>query len=448
MRELPCVASNGGDRIPPYGSTTTRGSAGGLGHDVVGQDADALDLDLDPVAGLQRAHAGRGAGQEHVAGQQGHHPGDEGQQVGHAALQLGGAGLLLHLAVDQGGDGQVAGVEVGLDPGAEGAEGVEALGPRPLAVGALQVARGHVVGAGEAEHGLDGVGRLEPADQLADDHGQLALEVDLAHPFGADDGVAGADHRGRGLEEDHRLGRDLVAQLAGVLGVVAADGDHLAGQHRREQPDLGGAEPLAGVLEGAEGVGADRGYGVAFEDAEADVALAAVADDAHAGSSQARRRRASRARPVPKARATIHWPASTSPAASSCSRMNRTVAEERLPPSASTSRERATWASPRPRRRWTRSTISGPPGWTAQWATSAEARPWGRRRSSTSRPTPRSTRAGTRGESHMWKPSSSTSQPIRSSLRGTVTVAEPAMAGPGPPAPTRAAAAPSPNRAW
>ena len=48
----------------------------------------------------------------------------------------------------------------------------------------------------------------------------------------------------------------------------------------------------------------------------------------------------------------------------------------------------------------------------------------------------------------MWKPSSSTSQPIRSSLRGTVTVAEPAMAGPSPPGPTSAAAAPSPNRAW
>ena len=48
----------------------------------------------------------------------------------------------------------------------------------------------------------------------------------------------------------------------------------------------------------------------------------------------------------------------------------------------------------------------------------------------------------------MWKPSSSTSQPIRSSLRGTVTVAEPTMAGPPPPGPTSAAAAPSPNRAW
>src|SRR5918997_939493 len=141
---------------------------------------DALDPDVDPVAGLEGAHPGRGAGEEHVAGEQGHDPGDEGQQLGHAVLQLGGAGLLAHVPVDQRVDGQVARVKVGLDPGAERAEGVEALGPRPLAVGPLQVARGDVVGAGEAEHGLDGVGRLEAADQLADDYGQLALEVDPA----------------------------------------------------------------------------------------------------------------------------------------------------------------------------------------------------------------------------------------------------------------------------
>ena len=125
------------------------------------------------------------------------------------------------------------------------------------------------------------VGRLQAADQLAHDHGQLALEVDPAHPFGAHDRVAGADHRGRRLEEQHRLGRDLVAELAGVLGVVAADGHHLARQHRGQQPDLGDREPLAGVLEGAERVGADGGHGLVLVDAEADVALMAVADDAH-----------------------------------------------------------------------------------------------------------------------------------------------------------------------
>src|SRR3712207_5130818 len=115
--------------------------------------------------------------------------------------------------------------------------------------------------------------------------------------------------RGRRLEEQDRLGRDLIAELAGVLGVVAADGHHLARQHRGQQPYLGGGQPLAGVLEGAEGVGGDRGHGLVLVDAEANVPLVAVADDAHAGGLlQARRRRASRVSPVPKARATIHWP--------------------------------------------------------------------------------------------------------------------------------------------
>src|SRR3712207_8150589 len=53
--------------------------------------------------------------------------------------------------------------------------------------------------------------------------------------------------RGRRLEEQDRLGRDLIAELAGVLGVVAADGHHLARQHRGQQPYLGGGQPLAGV---------------------------------------------------------------------------------------------------------------------------------------------------------------------------------------------------------
>ena len=54
-------------------------------------------------------------------------------------------------------DREVGGVEVGLDPRAERAERVEALGPRPLAVGALQVARRDVVGDGVAVDALGGV---------------------------------------------------------------------------------------------------------------------------------------------------------------------------------------------------------------------------------------------------------------------------------------------------
>src|SRR6266542_2075389 len=136
---------------------------------------------------------------------------------------------------------------------------------------------------------------------------------------------------------------------------------------------------------------------------------------AHARSSSA-----SRVRPVPKPSVTSHCPGRTSPEPTSDSRMNSTVADERLPPSASTSREGASWASERRRRRCTRSRISGPPGCTAQWATSPGASPCGPSNRSTSAPRPRSTSAGTRGDSDMWKPSSPMSQPMRSWLAGSV----------------------------
>src|SRR5680860_1645416 len=70
-------------------------------------------------------------------------------------------------------------VELGLDHGPERAERVEALGPAPLSVGALQIARGHVVGHGVAQHRLHGVLDRHAPRHAADDHGQLSLVVDL-----------------------------------------------------------------------------------------------------------------------------------------------------------------------------------------------------------------------------------------------------------------------------
>ena len=168
--------------------------------------------------------------------------------------------LLPDLAVDRRGDGQVGRVELGLDPRAERAERVEALGPGPLPVLLLQVARGDVVGAGVAEDDLVGPLRGHLPAEPADDDGQLALVVDpLGQRRRVGDGLPGTDHRGRRLEEDQRLVGHLAAHLAGVLGVVSADRDHLAGQHRRDQPDLGQRVTLAGELDRAERVPRDPG---------------------------------------------------------------------------------------------------------------------------------------------------------------------------------------------
>ena len=54
-----------------------------LQRDRVGQRADAFDGDRDALPGVQWADAGRGAGEDHVTGQQGHHPRHPFDQRGH-----------------------------------------------------------------------------------------------------------------------------------------------------------------------------------------------------------------------------------------------------------------------------------------------------------------------------------------------------------------------------
>src|SRR3984885_12372100 len=110
-------------------------------HHRVAQRPDVLDGHGHFVSVLQGPDASRGPGQQHVAGQQGHHGGE---------LEVGGVG-------------------VRLDPGAQRAERVKPLGPGPLAVPGLQVAGGHVVGTGVAEDELARPGRGTLAAEPPDD---------------------------------------------------------------------------------------------------------------------------------------------------------------------------------------------------------------------------------------------------------------------------------------
>jgi hypothetical protein len=208
----------------------------------------------------------------------------------------GGAVLAQHL-VDLAAHPQVARLELGLDPGAQRAERVVALAPRPLPVGLLVVAGGDVVGAGVAEHDLQRPLARHVAAQPADDDGELGLVVDVRAAGRQRDRVPGPDHRGVRLEEHHRVGRRLAAHLGHVVGVVLADADHLARQHGREQPHRRQRVHLPGELGGGERVprhlrddqvggvaAADRRRG-ALDDAERDVAADGVPGDAHAGTT-------------------------------------------------------------------------------------------------------------------------------------------------------------------
>src|SRR4051794_11953626 len=111
-----------------------------------------LDLDLHAIAGgeeLRRgereADARRRAGEDQVAGLEGDRLLQEADEVGDAEDQVRRARVLAQLAVDPRAQLEVLDIGDlvgGRHPGPPRAEGVGALGPRPLRLAALQVARG------------------------------------------------------------------------------------------------------------------------------------------------------------------------------------------------------------------------------------------------------------------------------------------------------------------
>ena len=87
---------------------------------------------------------------------------------------------VLHLdAVDERAHARLRRRRLGHDPRPERAEGVEALGARPLAVDLLQVAGRHIVAARVAGDHRGGRGRRHVLAAPADHHDQLGLVVDL-----------------------------------------------------------------------------------------------------------------------------------------------------------------------------------------------------------------------------------------------------------------------------
>ncbi len=100
------------------------------------------------------------------------------------------------------------------------------------------------------------------------------------------DGVAGADHGGGRLEEGERDVGHLVAEFTGVLGVVAAEGDDLVGEYRRQEPHLAQGHLGAGELvvrerDALDDVEDELVRLVALDRAEGDVPVDGEPGDAH-----------------------------------------------------------------------------------------------------------------------------------------------------------------------
>ena len=168
----------------------------------------------------------------------------------------------------------------GGDPRPPRAGGVEALGPRPLRLAALEVAGADVVGDRVA-------GDLAPG---AHDHGELALVVEAPDHRRDGQRIARRDRGARELHEDDRRLRRLASGLRGVVAVVQADAeDRPRPRDRRQQPHLG--QSVLGALE----PGSDR--------------------RPPGGPGPSRRRARPPGRRAPRLRAEPHCRARTSPAA-------------------------------------------------------------------------------------------------------------------------------------
>src|SRR5699024_9278710 len=110
------------------------------------QRADAFDFTFDNLSVVDDTDARRGAGQDHISGQQGERFGDVGHEAADIEDHVFGVAVLAEIAVYPGPDLQVVWVEFGFDPGAKRAGSVKAFGTSPLVFSALHVAGGEVVG--------------------------------------------------------------------------------------------------------------------------------------------------------------------------------------------------------------------------------------------------------------------------------------------------------------
>ncbi|MCY1438596.1 hypothetical protein D9M71_548020 [compost metagenome] len=143
--------------------------------------------------------------------------------------------ILAHLAVDAQANADIGriGELVGVDERRQHEGAVEGLGQLPGQALFLQlrlhVAQGQVQGRGVAGNGVQHFLAIRVARQrLADQHGDFRLVVHRAAILGNAETAFAGHHAGARLDEQQRLGRDRVVQLFRMLGVVAADADHLA----------------------------------------------------------------------------------------------------------------------------------------------------------------------------------------------------------------------------
>src|ERR1039458_1611305 len=238
-----------------------------LGYGIA-QDADSFDLYFDYIAGRHLTGGAGGSRIDDVAGHQGDPAADIAHDGGAIENQVGGVLLLHNFAVEARAEQKGVVVQTGDDGGAEGREGVAALGAPPLHVlgrAVLPVALADVVAAGDAEDGVAGLVHGCVLRLAADDDDELAFVVHVGGVGRGDDGAFGILQGADGFEKDFRMFGHRPA--AHVASVIQTDADDLAGLAGMEQGDIGKIQGGYGFSVTAEEVAADLADGVAFQNA-------------------------------------------------------------------------------------------------------------------------------------------------------------------------------------
>src|SRR5436190_14009075 len=260
------------------------------GDERIAQGAEAGEFHLDHVTGREVRRAAVRADPDDVAGVKREITAHRADVPGDAEDHVVGAKAQSLLAVAPHDGLELVEVDLRVDPGAHGLEGVAVLGAPERAVGLLPHALAHVVADGVAEHAGEGVCLAQVLGLPADDDDQLALVLHLGGIPRDDDRLTISDQRvDRAIADVGLLGQvglDAVlgGHLADVLGVVEADAVE-GGRHDRHldlhRPQV--AHDL-GALVAGEGIARHLDDAVAFEDAVAGAALMRIPDPTHGSS--------------------------------------------------------------------------------------------------------------------------------------------------------------------
>ena len=142
---------------------------------------------------------------------------------------------------------------------AEGAGAVEVLADRPLRGALLVIAHRHVVEAAVAEHVIDGARFADMTRHPRADHErELGFVVEQRRDAGPDAGSAVADERALAAKEEPRVVGLLAAAFLGVVVVVEAEADGLAGaRHERRERQRRERQAGGAAFEGATGCSDD-----------------------------------------------------------------------------------------------------------------------------------------------------------------------------------------------